>query len=128
MMTQRSFFDFLETASWALLVTGGLVVAYVVIKRMKNQMEKGRVQAEMAPLDEVLVSRLSDGQLRIQLSAPQAWNKAIRIAIERESGDQEVFQSDRHSGAIDMQIELPGDAKGVTIDTPGQHIYKRIQS
>jgi hypothetical protein len=127
-MTHSAFFDFLETASWALLVTGGLVVAYVVIKRMKSQMEKGKVQAEMAPLDEVSVSLLSDGQLRIQLSAPEKWNKAIRIAIELESGDQEVFQADHHSGAIDLQIQLPAEAKGVSIDAPGQRMYKRIQS
>ena len=103
-------------------------MAYVVIKRMKSQMEKGKVQVEMAPLDEVSVSLLSDGQLRIQLSAPEKWNKAIRIAIELESGDQEVFQADHHSGAIDLQIQLPAEAKGVSIDAPGQRMYKRIQS
>jgi len=125
-MTQRTFFDFLETASWALLVTGGLVLAYVVIQRMKNQMEKGRVQAEMAPLDEVMVSRSQDDQLRIQLTAPKDWDKAIRIVIELESGDKEVYQADHHSGAIDLHVQIPADATGVSIEAPGQHIYKRI--
>jgi len=127
-MTQRTFYDFLETASWALLVTGGLVVAYVVIQRMKNQMEKGRVQAEMVPLDEVQVTRSNDGHLRIQLTVPRDWNKAIRIVLELEFGEKEVFQDDNHNGAIDLRVQLPADAKGVSIEAPGQRIYKRIES
>ena len=103
-------------------------MTYVVIQRMKNQMEKGRVHAEMVPVDEVQITLSKDGNLRIQLTAPRDWNKAIRIVVELESGEQEVFQDDHHNGAIDLQVHLPAGAKGVSIEAPGQRIYKRIES
>ena len=125
-MTQQAFFDFLETASWALLVTGALVLAYVIVQRMKNQMQKGRIQAEMAPLDEVSLTRSTDGKLKIHLNAPRNWNKSIRIVIERQPGEQEVFDDVHSGGPLNLEVAVPFDARGIAIHTPGQHVYKRL--
>jgi len=127
-MTGNELYAALETGVLALLLTGFLVTAYVVLRRMASQMHKGVVQATVAQLEEVHIRRLEDGQVHIELSIPPDWKGTVSMAFEmtgEQMGDV-FFTSTDPIDSIECTERVPDQACALVIDVPGQKLYRTL--
>ena len=127
-MTGNQLYAALETGVWALLVTVLMVVAYVVVRRMATQMHKGVVKASPAVLEELLIRRMEDGQLLIELAIPPHWKGTIAMAYELEDGmKMEAFYTSIDPvESIEYTQLIPEGARALIIDVPGQKLYRAL--
>lgn len=127
-MSSTAIFQFLETGIWALLVTGGLFLLYVLAMRMKRQMQKGQVQASSAAFDRVEVRRLNSNEVHIQLDLPPNWCGPITMHLHSPEGSVKIYDEAQASGSIAFTVELASGTRALEIIGPGQKLYRSLET
>jgi hypothetical protein len=129
-MTGTQLQSLLETGTHALLLTLALVAAYVILRRMANQMRKGVDLATKPSIESVEMNWDGQGPLLLRITSSQGIPGGLSIVFECDGGLQPKPGPELSIEATVTEVELqvPDGAKAVAITTASEKIIRPLQA